>query len=260
MELFAFAGLSNSAILLTAAATFGCASILSLATRSIAFSQAGSLDRRIGKLEIRTAASEEYRQVIDMAADILDGVASHATTPVVEMFEDINVNSSWFRKNPDAEQQAHSLLDELKRNIELATAIARPIQNMFENGAIEVKSQRQKLGTETRRTAAAISTKTWDRHGATILASGVPSATVTLMVECFAQVRALKQDALSLSPKSSVNQIIGVLHQSAALLATAGNGVDILRGITEPPAEEMVAEASEEQVSTHADAEHADAA
>ena len=69
----------------------------------------------------------------------------------------------------------------IKDRIVAAAEIARPIQNMNENGAMEVKGQRRRAGLEAKRLAARLNTGTWDRFGVRLLRGGMPSTSVTLL-------------------------------------------------------------------------------
>lgn len=255
MELFAFAGISNADILLTAAAVMGLAAVVSVVLRNLGLSSGSELANRVERLELRTASSGEYRAVISMATDILDGVSAHGAPHVVEMFEDASASSARFTRNFNAGEAAYSLVDELKNGITIAAAIARPIQNMVDNGSIEVRAERVRLAGELRKQVAAIRTPTWDRHGASILAAGVPSTTVTTIVGCFTQLHALKSSALALTRTSSVDAYAGILGLAAGVLASASQTVDLFQGVV---AEEPVAEAAHADEASHDDS-HASA-
>ena len=239
MELFAFAGLSNATILLTAAAVMGLAAVVSVVLRNLGLSSGSALANRVDRLEMRTASSGEYRSVISMASDILNGVGAHGAPHVVEMFEYASASNPRFARNINAGEAAFTLVNELKAGITIAAAIARPIQNMVDNGSIEVRAERVRLAGELRKQVAAIRTPTWDRHGAAILAAGVPSTTVSSIVGCFTQVQALKSDALALNRSSSVDAFAGILGQAAGVLASASQTVELFQGVVaEQPANE----------------------
>lgn len=255
MELFAFAGISNATILLTAASVMGLAAVISVVLRSLGLSSSGTLAGRVDRLEMRTASSGDYRAVISMASDILSTVDSHGTPHVLEMFEDAGIGQSWLGRKVDAGAAADALLGELKTGIQSAAAIARPIQNMVDSGSIEVRAERARLADDIRRHVAAIKTPTWDRHGPAILAAGVPSTTVSTIVDCFTQMRALRTSALALTRKSTVDAFAGVLSQSAAVLASASQSIDLFEG-RQPEHHEAEADTAHAEAEAHGEAAH----
>jgi hypothetical protein len=161
------------------------------------------------------------------------------------MFEDASASNPRFARNINAGEAAFSLVDELKAGITIAAAVARPIQNMVDNGSIEVRAERVRLAGELRKQVAAIRTPTWDRHGAAILAAGVPSTTVSNIVGCFTQMQALKSGALALNRSSSVDAFAVILTQAAGVLASASHTVELFQGVV---AEQPVTEAEAQHV------------
>jgi len=256
MELFAFAGISNSEILLAAAALMGIAAVSSVVLRNLGLSSGSDLANRVDRLEMRTASSGEYRAVIAMASDILDGVGAHGAPHVVEMFEDASASNTRLARNINAGEAAFTLVNELKSGISVAAAIARPIQNMVDNGSIEVRAERVRLAGDLRKQVAAIRTPTWSRHGAAILAAGVPSTTVSNIVGCFSQLQAMKTGALALNRNSSVDAFAGLLTQAAGVLASASQTVDLFQGVV---AEQPVAEAERAEDAGHDEAQASEA-
>jgi hypothetical protein len=273
MELFAFAGISNSTILLTAAAVMAIAATISVVLRSLGLSPRSELANRVDRLEMRTASAGDYRAVISLASDILSGVDTHGAPHIVEMFEEVGTSNARFARRINSGEAAYALLNELKAGIEIAAATARPIQNMIENGSIEIRAERTRLTGDLRKQVAAIRTPTWDRHGATILAAGMPSAMVSTIVTCFGQMNSLKTSALALTRSSSVDAFAGVLSQAATILASARQSVDLFQGgIAEPVAsqsehtgdaaraEELVPDVVDANTSAEAQSAHGDVA
>lgn len=227
MELFEIFGLSNAAILTYAAAAIGGAVLLSTAARALRSVSGGEkLNNRVNRLEMRLAGGEDYLRVLQMAETLLADVAPNSVAPVTEMFEAANLKRSWFSKRVEPSDIAQRVVDDLQSSIMTAAEIARPIQNMNENGAMEVKAQRRRAGLEAKRLAARLNTGTWDRFGVRLLRGGMPSTTVTLLQGFFLQVHALKTAANEQGKGASVDGLMTVLHLSAELIKSAEQNIE----------------------------------
>ncbi len=228
MELFGFLGLSNATILVYAAA-LGVSVIVAAEVGRLLRPARRHLDVRVDRLEMRLAASGDYQSLLQSAESLLSDVAPLGVTPVTEMFEASNVKRSRFSAAAEPSDIAQRVVDDLQCCIEVAAAIARPIQNMNDNGAMEVKAQRRRVGQEAKRLSARLNTATWDRHGAKLLSDGMPSTSVTLLQGFFTQVHALKAVANEQGKGTSVDGLMTLLHLSAELLKSAEDNLEEFR-------------------------------
>ena len=230
MDLFGFIGVSNTAILTTAASVAIVATLISLAIRAIKGTISSSeLNQRVDRLEMRLADRADYQSVLQMADTVLNEVSPLAATPVTEMFEASETKRSWFGPKVEPSEVAQNVINDLKDNLEIAAAIARPIQNMHENGAIEVAAERSKAVAETKRLAAGLNTAAWDRHAKSMLTQTVPSYATSLLLENFAHIHALKKSATTLSKKSGIDDLMETLRHSANLLKSAEQSVEAFK-------------------------------
>ncbi len=234
MDLFGILGLSNATVLTYAAAVAGGFVVTSAVARMVnGKSGSGQLDQRVDRLEVRLAASGDTHSLLQAAENLLADIVPQGVGPVTEMFEAANLKRSWFSAPVEPSDIAQKVVDDLKDSIEIATGIARPIQNLNENGAMEVRAERRRVGIETKRLAAGLKTETWDRHGAQLLQGGMPGTTVTLLQNFFTHVHALKVAANDQSKSASVNGLMNVLHQSAELLKSAGQNAEEFKRLAE---------------------------
>lgn len=248
MDLFAFAGVSNVEILAGAAVVFAGAATVSLALRALRNRGGADLDARVNRLEIRMAAAKSYQPALQMADEVLGQVSSSAVAPVIEMFEALPARRSWFSKSEEPTEIAATLVSDLRDNIEHAAAIARPIRNMLDNGAIEVSAERSRLAADCRERAANLGSETWDRHRGAVLTAGMPDVTSSAVIDCFTRIRELKASVDGLGRKPTSDQLIDVLRQSAELVTAAAAAHDtftrVANGEAAPSEEESPAEAA----------------
>lgn len=233
MELFGVVGLSNVEILTGAAIAVGGAATLSLALRAISGrGNSGDVEKRVGRLEVRMAAAQNYQPTFQLTDEILKGVSSHAEASLTSIVEASAAPRSWFAKAPEPAETANTLVSDLRDNIELATSIAQPIHNMLDNGAAEIVAQRAKLAAQTKTLAAHLGSRTWDKHKNAILGAGIPDTNTSLVIDCFSQIQNLKQAAASLGKKPSIDDLIEVLRRSAEVVTAAARSVDAFKGET----------------------------
>lgn len=231
MELFGFLGLSNATILTGAAAAVATAAMVSVVGRALRpASRSSSLDSRVESLEIRMAAASTYQPVLQMADEALRGVSSGATEQVMEMFEAAATTRSFFAKRQSPAEIAEELVNDLRDNIQLAAAIARPIQAMLDNGSIEVVPERARLAADAKEMAAQLGSTTWEKQSASLLTTAsMPSTNASLVIECFAQIGMLKSAVSKLPRKPAADALIEVLDQSVTAIQAAGRAADLFR-------------------------------
>lgn len=224
MELFAVFGISNAQILTAAAGVFAAAALLSVALRALRSTRVSGAETRVDQLEIRMAAVAHSHAVLQMADEILQQVEASAVTPVAEIFEAAAAPSAsrWFDRRPAPQEIAAALVGELRDNLHHASAIARPIRNVLDNGAVEIAAERQALAADIRERAAALGSPTWNREKATLLAAGVPCSQTEALIACFAQVEALTVAVAAMDRKPTPNQLVEVLRAATGLVAAAG--------------------------------------
>jgi hypothetical protein len=230
MELFSFIGLSNAEILAGAAAVTASAVALSFASRLVkGRTSSANMEKRIDRLEVRLAAAQSYQPTLQMADEVLKDVSTHAVAPLISIVEASAAPRSWFSKTEEPTETAAALASDLKDNVELASAIAKPIQNMLDNGAVEIAAERVKLAAETKLLAVQLGSSTWDKHRRTILTAGVPDVMTSRVIDCFTQVQNLKLAASSLAKKPSTDDLIEVLRRSAEVVTAASQSVDAFK-------------------------------
>jgi hypothetical protein len=223
-------GLSNETVLTYAAALAGGVFIVGIASRALHnLTKNRGLTNRVDRLELRLASKDDFQPILKMAATLLNEVTPQSVEPVTEMFEAANSKRSWFGKRTEPSDIAQRVVDELKENVETTAEIARPIQSLFENGAIEIRAERNRIVQDVKLLASRLNSTTWDRHSTQLLQGGMPNISVTLMQNFFSQVHGLKSAASGLSKGASIDALRGVLRQSATLLKSAEQSVEELR-------------------------------
>jgi len=235
MELFAFIGISNAEILTGAAAVFGIAVAFSLAARAFR-KERSDLEGRVEKLEVRLAAASALQPVLNQAEELVRQVSQNAVGPVIEMFEAAPKPRSFFSSGPASEELAATLASDLRDNVEIAAAIARPIRNMIENGSMEVSAERSRLAADIRTRADALGSQVWRTHGRALLAAGVPNRSGEAVFACFASIRALKASVNALDRRPSPDQLVDVLTAAAGLIEAADHANAVFAGTLEPAA------------------------
>lgn len=233
MEVFSVFGISNAEILAAAAVVFALALTISLALR--AFRPAASdVEGRLERLEIRLAAATAVQPIIAQADELGRQVSQNAIAPVIEMFEDAPRPRAFFSAGPAPEELAAALATDLRDNVEVAAAIARPIRNMIDNGSMEVGAERSRLAADIRTRAAALGSQTWSFYGRALLASGVPSRSAEAVFTCFARVRTLRSAINAMERKPSADQLVEVLAAAASLVEAADQANSVFAGVPEP--------------------------
>lgn len=221
MELFSFAGVSNAEILMAAGVVLVGAAAISTIARSMGGGARAKLAARVDRLEVRLAAAQTYQPALQIADEVLKRVSNGTETAVIELFEATSSRRSWFEKAVEPHEIATNLVSDLRDNIEQATAIARPIHNMIDNGSIEVAPERARLAADAKERAACLGSETWERHGAKLLEAGLPSQKGAALIDCFTRANALKASVNALGRKPSAEQLIDVLRQTAELVTAA---------------------------------------
>lgn len=229
MELFAVFGITNAQILMAAAAVFVAAAVLSATVRALRGTQASGAETRVDQLEIRMAAVAQSHAVLQVADEILQQVDASTVTPVAEIFEAAAAPSAgrWFDRRPAPQEIAAALVGELRDNLHQASAIARPIRNMLDNGAVEIAAERRALASDIRERAAELGAPTWTRNKATLLAAGVPCIQTEALIACFTHVEALSAAVAAMDRKPTPDQLVEVLQAATGLVMAAGqaNGI-----------------------------------
>ena len=220
MELFAFIGISNAEILTGAAAVFAVATASSLAVRAFRRTR-GDLEDRVERLEVRLAAANALQPVLNQADELVRQVSQNAVRPVIEMFEDAPRPRSFFSTGAPPEELAAALASDLRDNVEIAAAIARPIRNMIENGSMEVSAERSRLAADIRTRADNLGSETWKTYRRALLAAGVPNRSGEAVIACFARVKDLKAAIDAMDRRPSADQMVDVLAAAASLIEAA---------------------------------------
>jgi len=233
MELFAFIGVSNAEILTGAAVVLGVATAASLAARALRKDRSG-LEDRVERLEMRLAAANALQPVINQADELVRQVSQNAVGPVIEMFEAAPNPRSFFSAGPAPQELAAALAGDLRDNVQIAAAIARPIRNMIENGSMEVSGERSRLAADIRTRADQLGSQVWRTHGRALLAAGVPDRSGEAVFTCFARIRALKASVNALDRRPSPDQMVDVLAAAAGLIEAADQANAVFAGIPAP--------------------------
>lgn len=238
MELFAFIGISNAQILTGAAVVFAVAAAFSLAMRAFRRTR-GDLEDRVERLEVRLAAANALQPVLNQADELVRQVSTNAVNPVIEMFEDAPRPRSFFSSGAAPQELAAALAGDLRDNVEIAAAIARPIRNMIENGSMEVSAERSRLAADIRTRADSLGSQTWQTYRRALLAAGVPNRSGEAVIACFARVRELKASIDALDRRPSADQLVDVLAAAAGLITAADHANAVFAETNEPAASQQ---------------------
>lgn len=233
MELFAFIGISNAEILTGAAAVFALATLCSLAARAFHGTRR-DLEDRVERLEVRLAAANALQPVLNQADELVRQVSRNAVSPVIEMFEDAPRPRSFFSTGAAPEELAAALAGDLRDNVEIAAAIARPIRNMLENGSMEVAAERSRLAADIRTRADNLGSETWRTYRRALLAAGVPNRSGEAVITCFARIRDLKASIDALDRRPSADQMVDVLAAAASVIEAADHANTVFAEASAP--------------------------
>jgi|GEM_PF-1500522 len=237
MELFAFIGISNAEILTGAATVFAIATMFSIAARVVRATRR-DLEHRVERLEVRLAAANALQPMLNQADELVRQVAQNAVNPVIEMFEDAPRPRSFLSTGAAPEELAATLASDLRDNLEIAAAIARPIRNMIENGSMEVAAERSRLAADIRTRADSLGSDTWRIYRRALLASGVPNRSGEAIITCFARIRDLRVSIAALDRRPSADQMLDVLGAAASLIEAADHANTVFADADNPASAE----------------------
>lgn len=235
MELFSVFGITNLEILTAAAVAFSLAMALSLAVSAFRRTRE-DIEGRVEKLEVRLAAASALKPVLNQADELVRQVSQNAVGPVIEMFEEAPRPRSFFSSGPAPEELAAALASDLRDNVEVAAAIARPIRNMIENGSMEVAAERTRLAADIRTRADTLGSRIWRSHGRALLAAGVPNQSGEAVFACFARIRELKAAVNAMDRRPSADQMVDVLAAAGSLVEAANHANTVFAGAQDEPA------------------------
>lgn len=187
--------------------------------------QAQSLARRVGKLEMRLAASRDFA-AIALALKSVDAhlptLTSAATTTLFSALAPARRPAN----RTDPEQVAREFSQAMRDNTMAAVQIAQAIIDQGVN--LDDAKDRRDIAGRIRKAGQALSTKFWDSHGEFMLQSALPANLKELLRVFFARVKRLKEAVSGLAKDPSFADLDALLEHAIDLIDTAKSIVDEL--------------------------------